>query len=635
MAAPSMSTAVNPRMQTADLEAIAGVLPGPTDQAWLPVSRKSVGHTFPHMFLTPPTPALRSPLLAAASLLLAGSLLAALPPLPPMPALPAKNPIGSTPMGDPKDFPETHMTFPIDSGPYAPTWKSIAQNHPGDIAWLREAKFGIWVHFGPQSAGQSGDWYAKRLYLQEGKYKNYYENHLKNFGHPSEAGYKEVLRDWNPAKLDPAALVNIYREAGARYLFIQGVHHDNFDNWNSQYQPWNSVRLGPKRDLLREWTTAARKAGLRYGVTFHHEYTWWWYQTAYGSDTTGPKKGVPYDGNLTLADGRGKWWEGLDPRLLYMTDLREYQGIEVEFAPAQGIFTRHQEYANWYATWWALRIMDVVENYDPDFIYTDGNSTQPFSGQKSGTGMKSDAIQRVIAHYYNHTLQKRGRVDTFSIVKFIPATNGVVNTQEDTIPPAIKTDQPWIGETAVGDWFYAPGFVYSSGAVIRYLLENTARDGATAICVSLLPDGSLDDGSRRMLKEIGAWLAINGDGIYGSRAWVKLGEGEMVDGRLKVAPNGKLGQAHADFAFGPQDFRFVAGKDGALYAYCLTVPKAGTELKITSLGSAANLLGHAVTSVKLLGRQGDALKWAQNSTALTITCPDLSAFATAIGFKIE
>jgi alpha-L-fucosidase len=557
-----------------------------------------------------------------------------LPDLPPMPALPPRRPVGSVPMGDPEAFPVTHMDFPIAPGPFAPTWESIAEHHPGMPAWLREAKFGIWVHFGAQSAGRSGDWYAKRLYLQEGKYRPYYENHLRNYGHPSEVGYKDVLRTWNPEQLDPAAQVRLYRDAGARFLFIQAVHHDNFDNWNSRYQRWNSVNLGPRRDLLREWTSAARSSGLRYGVAFHHEYTWWWYQTAYGSDTTGPKAGVPYDGHLTLADGKGKWWEGYDPRMLYTADLREYQGLDVEFAPLKGVFTNHQEYARWYATWWAYRMMDVIEHYDPDFIYTDGNSTQPFSGSKSGTGMKSDAMQRVAAHYYNRTLARRGAIDTFSVVKFSPTRRGVVNTQEGTIPAAIKTDQPWIGETAVGDWFYSPGFVYDSGAVIRYLLENAARDGATAICVSQQPDGSLDPGSVRMLEEVGAWLAINGDGIYGSKAWVRLGEGDMVDGKLRVAPNGKLGRRHADFRFGPRDFRFTVGKDGALYAFCMTVPAPGTELRIAALGTDAGLLSAPVRSVKLLG-SGATLEWRQRPDGLTITCPSAMPFEIALGFRVS
>ncbi|WP_346769814.1 alpha-L-fucosidase [Mediterranea massiliensis] len=170
--------------------------------------------------------------------------------LEPMPSVHAPLPENSVPMGDVDTFAEVKLDLPVAAGPYEPTWNSIEANYPGTPDWLRDAKFGIWVHFGPQSAGESGDWYARKLYV-EGTLA--YENHLKEYGHPSEVGYKEVLRDWNPAKFSPKALVDIYKDAGARFLIIQGVHHDQFDMWNSKYQPWNSTRLGPKRDFMGEW----------------------------------------------------------------------------------------------------------------------------------------------------------------------------------------------------------------------------------------------------------------------------------------------------------------------------------------------------------------------------------------------
>ena len=178
---------------------------------------------------------------------------------------------------------------------------------------------------------------------------------------------------------------------------IQGVHHDNFDLWDSYYQPWNVKNIGPKRDLLRQWTDACHKNGLRYGVTFHHEYTWWWWQTAFVSDKTGDKAGIPYDGHLTKEYGKGKWWEGLDPRRLYGIDLREYETVDEKAhtdwnAPKAGIFSRHLDYAKWYATQWALRVMDVTANYDPDFIYTDGITQGPFVGDGTGTGFKCNAM---------------------------------------------------------------------------------------------------------------------------------------------------------------------------------------------------------------------------------------------------
>ena len=552
-------------------------------------------------------------------------------PTPPMPL-----PLGSVTMGDPANFAEVQMDFPIESGPFAPTWPSIIANYPTkDSAWLRQAKFGIWVHFGPQAAGQSGDWYARRMYIEG---QTAYNNHIRDYGHPTTVGYKDLIRTWNPTALDPAALTQTYHDAGARFLMIQGVHHDQYDNWNSKYQPWNSVNLGPKRDILGEWRDAIRShADMRYGVTFHHEYSWWWWQSCYRADTasTQGQLGVPYDGNLTTNyNGAGQWWgtAPFDLRKLYLTNLREYAGIydamdKTGYNLTQGIFTNHLDYAHWYATWWALRIQDVIENYDPDFIYTDGNSTQPFTGYKSGSGYKADAMQRVLAHYFNRTLARRGTLDTFGIVKFNPNNRGIVNTFESTYPSAIKTDQPWIGEVPVGDWFYNTGFNYSPGMVIRYLLECVSRDGAAAICIALKPDGSLDPGSVTQLTAVGNWMNINSAGIYGSRAWLKYGEG------TNVLPTGSLGNSQANKTFTTSDFRYTVGADGFLYAYCMTVPAAGTQLKLPSLGTGDGNLAAPITSVQLLGSAA-TLVWSQTATDLNITCPASMPFQTSVCFKI-
>jgi alpha-L-fucosidase len=556
--------------------------------------------------------------------------------LPPIPTVPAPMGIDTVPMGNSKTFTEIKLDIPVTPGPFEPTWESIEKNYPGEPEWLREAKFGIWVHFGPQSAGESGDWYARNLY-KPGHLA--YQNHLKRFGHPSEVGYKDVLKTWNPSKLDPAAFAKLYQESGARFLMIQGVHHDNFDLWESRYQPWNSVNIGPKRDFVGEWAKACRANGIRFGVTFHHEYTWWWWQTAFGSDKEGDKKGIPYDGHLTLADGKGKWWEGYDPRMLYGIDLREYKGVTKAAAsgwspPPAGIFTNHIDYAKWYTTQWALRMMDVVEHYEPDFIYTDGTVQGPFTGDGTGTGIKTNAMPLVMADYYNRTLKNRGKVNTFSIVKFRHKTNGTVNTEEFGIPAPIKTDQPWIGEAPVGDWFYAPNFTYNSGMMIRYIIEAIARDGNAALSIPIRPDGSLEDECIKMLKELGVWMKRNGEAVYGSHAWKIPGEGEMVNGKLKMLPGGALQRRHAEFRFDAQDIRFTVGENGSLYAFCMNVPASEAIVKIKSLGTDSSYFGKAVKSIQLLGYKGK-LNWKQEADGLEISCPKDMPYETSVVFKID
>lgn len=561
-----------------------------------------------------------------------------LPVLPPFPDIQSSgNPVGSVKMGNSDSFQEVQLDIPITDGPFKSNWASIEENYPGSPQWLRDAKVGIWVHFGPQSAGESGDWYARNLYKQG---HLAYNNHLKRYGHPSEVGYKEVLHSWNPTKLDPEYLTALYKSAGARFLMIQGVHHDNYDLWNSRYQPWNSVNIGPKRDFLKEWMDACHKNNMRYGVTFHHEYTWWWWQTAFCSDQTGDKRGKSYDGHLTLADGKNKWWEGYDPRLLYGIDLREYETVEkmayTGWSPAKaGIFTKHLDYAKWYATQWALRIMDVVANYDPDFIYTDGTVQGPFTGYGTGTGFKCNAMQIVMADYYNRCLKRHGKVNAFSIIKFRQPTNGAVNTAEFNFPDTINSSQPWIREAPIGDWFYSPGFIYDSGMMIRFIIEAIARDGNAALNICLRPDGSIEDACVKMLEEVGQWMKMNGEAVYGSKAWKTLGEGEIINGKLRTLPGGGLNKQHADFKFSTQDIRFTVGKDNALYAFCMNVPEAGETVTIHAMGKGSDYMTKQIKDVSLLGYNNGNLKWKQTKEGLCITYPTNAAdLASSVVFKV-
>ena len=147
-----------------------------------------------------------------------------LPELPPMPEVAASKPVNSVPLGNQEEFKEVQLDIPITDGPFQPNWESIEKNYPGTPQWLRDAKVGFWVHFGPQSYGESGDWYARNLY-KPGHIA--YKNHLERYGHPSKVGYKEVLKDWNPSQLNPEKLTELYHKAGARFLMIQGVHHDH------------------------------------------------------------------------------------------------------------------------------------------------------------------------------------------------------------------------------------------------------------------------------------------------------------------------------------------------------------------------------------------------------------------------
>ena len=180
----------------------------------------------------------------------------------------------------------------IQNGPFSAEQETFkAYSCP---EWFRDAKFGIWAHWGPSSAIEQGDWYARNMYIQ-GSVQNRY--HVQHYGHPSKFGYKNTFPLWKAERFDPKVLIQLYAKAGAKYFVSMGVHCDNFDLWDSRRHRWNSVRMGPGRNVVAEWEHAARAAGLRFGVSEHVWASYNWWQTNKGADKTGPKTGVPYEGN--------------------------------------------------------------------------------------------------------------------------------------------------------------------------------------------------------------------------------------------------------------------------------------------------------------------------------------------------
>ena len=198
------------------------------------------------------------------------------------------------------------------TGKYQPTWESLEKHQTPE--WFRDAKFGIWAHWGPQCVEGSGDWMARSMYIEGSRE---YKYHVEHYGHPSEFGFKDILPLFKAEKWDPDKLVERYKRCGAKYFFVLGNHHDNYDLWDSKYQPWNSMNIGPQKDILDGWAKAAKKAGLPLGISFHADHAWTWYEPAQRYDVNGEKAGVYYDGKLTKDDGKGKWWEGYDPQMLY------------------------------------------------------------------------------------------------------------------------------------------------------------------------------------------------------------------------------------------------------------------------------------------------------------------------------
>jgi len=484
-------------------------------------------------------------------------------------------------------------SMPIADGPFAPDWESLKQyRFP---AWFRDAKFGIWAHWSAQCVPEQGDWYARGMY-QEGS--GQYKYHVEHYGHPSVFGFKDICSLWTAANWEPDRLIDLYKRAGARYFVALANHHCNFDCWDSTYHEWNSVNVGPKKDIVGKWAVAARKQGLRFGVTVHSARSWSWYEVTRDSDKTGPLTGVPYDGVLTKADGKGQWWEGLDPQELY---CRPHE----PGAPPSEAYIRH----------WFLRTKDLIDKYRPDLLYFD-DSMLPLG----------DAGMRIAAHYYNAGEQwHQGKIETVLTTKGMPPElrGTLVWDIERGISDRIEP-YPWQTDTCIGVWHYLAGCQYKSAqTVIGMLADIVSKNGNLLLNIPVRGDGTIDADEIRFLDEMADWMDVNSEAIYGTRPWIVFGEGPS---------KGRGGQFNEgnQRAYTSRDIRFTTRR-GALYAIALGWPDSGT-LTIRSLAKLPETRGQ-VTAVKLLGHRGP-LGWVHNEGGLTITLPTDKPCDYAYSLKI-
>ena len=240
----------------------------------------------------------------------------------------------------------------IESGPFDPTWESLRTFECPE--WFRDAKLGIWAHWGPQCVPMYGDWYARNMYIEG---HDQYLHHWRVYGHPSRVGYKDIVGLWKAERFDPDDLMDRYVRAGAKYFVAQAIHHDNFDNWDSTHNPWNAVRVGPGKNIVQLWQDAARKRELPFGLSEHLGATYKWFATNKGCDQAGPYAGVDYDGN--------------DPRHedLYLPNKGEVK---------DGWYTDNP----WWHQRWFDRMKDLLDQHAPDLLYSDGGV--PFYRPRDG-----------------------------------------------------------------------------------------------------------------------------------------------------------------------------------------------------------------------------------------------------------
>ncbi len=513
---------------------------------------------------------------------------------------------------------------PIAAGPFKADWNSLTNYVTPE--WFRDAKFGIWAHWGPQCEPEHGDWYARSMYEQG---SSDYKSHLAEYGHPSTNGFKDVIHEWKAANFNPDKLLKFYKENGAKYFMALANHHDNFDNFDSKYQPWNSVAVGPHKDLIGGWAAAARKNELRFAVSVHASHAWSWYEVAQGADTNGAFAGVPYDGKLTKADGKGLWWDGLDPQDLYAQNHTPGTKLQWEWNPAKGSSVPDAAYMEKYFN----RVKQLWDDYHPDQIYFD-DSVLPFHGVTDEVGLN------LAAHFYNTRLDKDGHTEAVMNNKMLDPmqreamTYDIERGKADSILPL-----PWQTDTCIGSWHYDQAIFQhhgykSAASVVRMLADIVSKNGNLMLSVPLQRDGQPDADEIKIVSEIGAWMKVNGEAIYATRPWKTFGEGPST----VVADKGQFG-GQKDVQkkpFTAEDIRFTQSKDGKiLYAIVLEIPKDG-KVTIKALASnSANWPGE-IGSVRLVGSSWwSKLEFTRDENGLHVSLPKKFTGKIAFALKIK
>jgi alpha-L-fucosidase len=483
----------------------------------------------------------------------------------------------------------------IAPGPFKGTRESLREWQVPE--WYRDAKFGIWAHWGPQSAVGYGDWYARNMYIQGNKQ---YEYHVKTYGHPTRVGFKDLIPTWTADKFDPDHLLGVYKKAGAKYFCSMAVHHDNFDLWDSKYQKrWNAVATGPKRDIVGAFKKAADNHGLRFAVSEHLAPSYHWFSTSHMSDKTGPLTGVPYDGaNPDYAD-------------LYH-ELPKY------YPYGYGLLNDRQA-PQWWKQHYFNRIKDLVDKYQPDLLYTDGD----IFFEEYGLA--------VVANLYNVDSNRHGGRCEAVYTSKLPSDCAVgtcVQDWERGVAAGISAN-PWQTDTCIGEWHYNREAQYKSPKyVIDLLVDIVSRNGNLMLNIPLPNSGEPDYEERVILDEITKWMAINSEGIYGTRPWKIFGDGPVAS-----APASERGTRFNEAGrkeLTADEVRFTT-KGGTLYAFIMGWPEKLVLIK--PLATSSPLSPPKIRNVELLGYK-DKVTWIQDEQGLTVVMPEQKSSDYAITLKI-
>ncbi|MEF8811574.1 MAG: alpha-L-fucosidase [Bacteroidales bacterium] len=468
---------------------------------------------------------------------------------------------------------------------YDPRWESLTQHQIPE--WLRDAKFGIYTHFGiycETATRGNATWNAHAAYNDpESKAaQDFYEEYGKI---TKDFGYKDLIPKFKAEKFDAEKWAKLFKKAGAKFAGPVAEHHDGFAMWDTKYSKWNAANMGPETDVVGELEKAIKGEGMKFVTAFHHAANWGWFPV---------------------------WDETKD------CSNPKYSGLYGQNHPEVEIYPNKDFLDEWYN-----KLIEVIDKYEPDYMWFD------FALDR----IREDYVKKYVAYYYNHAAERNKDVVISYKHHDLPPGVGLFDLELGQQPHL--THYNWITDSSVDDqgaWGYIPGLKYKSvNRLVDNLVDRVSKNGFLLMNVGPKADGTIPEGAREALLGMGDWLDVNGEAIYGTRSWTKYGEGPTsVEGADEEAMFNE-----ADLDYTAKDIRFTV-QDNILYATVLKWP--GDEVTIASLVpgdfEGYHLYPEDFKSITMLG-DGQELDWdLDKEKGLTIQTPDQKPCKHAYVFKI-
>jgi alpha-L-fucosidase len=481
----------------------------------------------------------------------------------------------------------------VRRGQFRATWDSLGRYRVPE--WYRDAKFGIFIHWGVYSVPAfDNEWYSRNMYVQG---TAAFEHHVATYGRQSMFGYKDFIPLFTAGKFDPDAWVSFFQRAGAKYIVPVAEHCDGFPMYASDFTAWNASLMGPRRDVVAEIARAARRHGLHFGVSSHRAEHWWWYHdgTKFDSDVNDPKYSALYG---PAAPRKLPWdtsGQAPDPNHL-----------ECWLPPDKPFLDD-----------WTARSTELVDKYQPELLYFDWWIGQPAF---------QPYLKRVAAYYYDRAEEwNRGVVLTYKVQAF-PENAAVLDIERAKMD--LLRLLPWQTDTSVSvkSWGHVKNDTYRTAeSLIDELIDVVSKNGNLLLNVGPNSDGTFPEEAQRVLLSMGQWLSMNGEAVYGSRPWIVYGEGPTINSSSRTMGSDRD-------AYTAHDIRFTS-KSGVLYAIALGWP-TDRRLTIHALWKGTPYLPRPITHIRLLGSPAD-IRWSQTSEGLILDLPQEKPNDIAYVFKVS